>query len=74
MILLYLWRAGLLGRTDREKLRFFLGLGPDPLLLSRRSPLAAAVNWPRAFFSPRYARAVTSWLAYRADLYDGHRG
>lgn len=74
MILVYLWRAGLLARADRVKLRFFAGLDPDPLALSRRSPLLASVDWVRAFFSPRYARAVTSWLAYRADLYDGHRG
>ena len=74
MIFYYLWRAGLLGRADREKLRFFLGTGPSPFLLSRRMPLVASVNWVRALVDPRYARAVASWLSYRADLYDGRQG
>lgn len=74
MILFYLWRAGLLRRTDREKLRFFLGATENPLYLSRRMPLVASVDWPRALLQPSYARSVTSWLSYRADLYDGHQG
>lgn len=74
MIFFWLWRAGLLGRADGEKLGFFFGTSPDPLALSRRMPLAASVNWIRAMFDPRYARAVASWLTYRADLYDGHQG
>lgn len=74
MILLYLWRAGLLRRTDREKLRFFLGATDDPLYLSRRRPLIASVDWIRALCWPPYARAYARWLEYRADLYDGHQG
>lgn len=74
MIFLYLWRAGLLARADREKLRFFFGASPNPLFLSRRMPLVAAVNWVRALVDARYARAVAGWLAYRADLYDGRQG
>jgi len=74
VILFYLWRAGLLRRTDREKLRFFLGATADPLYLSRRIPLVASINWPRALVDASYARAITTWLAYRADLYDGRQG
>ncbi|MFN2425760.1 MAG: hypothetical protein ABR587_04880 [Candidatus Binatia bacterium] len=74
MIFFYLWRAGLLGRTDREKFRFFLGATPGPLLLSRRMPLVSSVGWLRALVDPRYAKAVANWLAYRADLYDGRQG
>lgn len=74
MILFYLWRAGLLGRTDREKLAFFFGAGAGPLALSRRMPLAASVSWLRALVDPRYARSVAAWLLYRADLYDGGQG
>jgi hypothetical protein len=74
VILWYLWRAGLLARTDREKLRFFFGTDGGPLQLSRRMPLVSAINWVRATFDPRYARAVAGWLLYRADLYDGNQG
>ncbi len=74
MIFWHLWRAGLLGRADREKLRFFFGTGAGPLYLSRRSPLVSSINWLRALVDPSYAKAATNWLAYRADLYDGHQG
>ncbi|HEY2775333.1 MAG TPA: hypothetical protein VGK20_14900 [Candidatus Binatia bacterium] len=74
MIFWYLWRAGLLGRADREKLRFFFGASADPLSLSRRTPPASAIRWPRALVDPGYARAIAAWLAYRADLYDGKQG
>ena len=74
MIFFYLWRAGLLGRVDRDKIRFFFGVTASPLHLSRRMPLVSSVNWVRALVDPGYARAVASWLAYRADLYDGYQG
>jgi hypothetical protein len=74
VILFYLWRAGLIGRTDGEKLRFFLGATDNPLFLSRRRPLAASLHWWKALFLPSYAKAVAAWLTYRADLYDGHQG
>ncbi len=74
MIFFYLWRAGLLGRTDRDKIRFLLGATDNPLFLSRRMPLVSSISWPRALVAPAYARAVAAWLAYRADLYDGHQG
>ena len=74
MILWYLWRAGLTRRLDREKLLFFFGLTPNPLFLSRRWPLVTAIHWLRALTSPRYARAVTSWLRYRVELFDGLQG
>lgn len=74
MILYYMWRFGLLGRTDTEKLRFFVGATADPLYLSRRWPLLTALDWVRALFVPRYARAAARWLAYRAELYDGLTG
>ena len=74
MIFYHLWRAGLFRIADREKLRFFFGATADPLFLSRRWPLLTAVNWPRALVSPSYARAVASWLRYRAELYDGLQG
>ncbi|MFN2375145.1 MAG: hypothetical protein ABR538_01325 [Candidatus Binatia bacterium] len=74
MIFFCLWRAGLLRRTDREKLRFFFGVTEDPFYLSRRRPLVASIRWGRALVHPAYARAVASWLLYRADLYDGRQG
>lgn len=74
MILWFLWRAGLLGRMNAEKVRFFFGATHNPLYLSRRSPLVSAISWPKALVSPRYARAVAGWLAYRADLFDGRAG
>ncbi|HYB97624.1 MAG TPA: hypothetical protein VEC57_00675 [Candidatus Limnocylindrales bacterium] len=74
MIFYYLWREGLLARTDGEKLRFFLGLTTNALFLSRRRPLIRSISWPAALISPTYARAVAGWLRYRADLYDGAAG
>jgi hypothetical protein len=74
VIFFYLWRSGLLRRTDGEKIRFFFGATGNTLFLSRRMPLVASVSWPRAMLQPSYARSVVSWLAYRADLYDGHQG
>ena len=74
MIFFYLWRDGLLGRADREKLRFFFGAGEGRFLMSRRMPPVASIRWIRALLDPRYARAVSSWLSYRADLYDGRQG
>ena len=74
MIFFYLWRAGLLRRADGEKLRFFFGATGNPMFLSSRKPPVASLSWPRAMFDPAYARSITSWLAYRADLYDGHQG
>lgn len=67
-------RAGLFRAVDGEKLRFFFGATSNPLYLSRRWPLLTAINWPRALFSPSYARAVASWLRYRTELYDGLSG
>ena len=74
MILLALWRRGLLRRADGEKLRFFLGAVPDRLTLSRRYPLCRALAWWRMLVSPRYAAGVAAWLEYRMDLYDGVEG
>ena len=74
MLFYYLWRDGLLARVDAEKVRFFLGLTPNPLYLSRRWPLLTAVSWLRALFSPAYASALTRWIGYRVELYDGLRG
>lgn len=74
MILFYLWRAGLLGRADREKLGFFLGISAGPLYLSHRMPLVSSINWIRAMIDPAYARSVAAWLLYRSDLYDGRQG
>lgn len=74
MIFFHLWRAGLLGRTDGEKIRFFFGATSGPLFLSRKMPLAASINWPRALVDSRYARSIATWLKYRADLYDGRQG
>jgi hypothetical protein len=74
VIFYYLWKLGFLARADGEKLRFFLGLSPDPLLLSRRRPLVSTINWVRAAFSPRYARSVATWLEYCVELYDGLQG
>ena len=74
MIFITLLRRGLLHRLDGEKLRFFLGLTESPLYLSRRWPLWRRLDLLRLVFSPRYARGVADWLAYRADLYDGRQG
>ena len=74
MILIVLWRRGLLRRADREKLRHFVGLAHDPLALSRRYPMWRILSLPRLVFSPRYARAVARWLEYRMNLFDGVEG
>jgi hypothetical protein len=74
VILLALWRRGLLGRADREKLRFFLGLDADPLALSRRFPMWRILQPLRLLASPRYAGAVARWLEYRMNLFDGVEG
>jgi hypothetical protein len=74
VILLALWRRGLLARTDRAKLRYFLGLEPDRLALSRRYPLWRILHPFRLLCSPRYARAVAGWLEYRMNLFEGTEG
>ena len=74
MILLALWRRGLLRRADREKLALFLGLDPDPLALSRRYPMWRILGPTRLLLSPRYAHAVAGWLEYRMNLFDGIEG
>jgi hypothetical protein len=74
VILLALWRRGLLGRLDGEKLRQFWGLRRDPLLLSRRYPMWRALGLVRLAVSPRYAAGVARWLEYRLNLYDGLEG
>ena len=74
MIFYRLWKDGLLRRLDREKLLFSLGLTPSPFLLSRRKPLVRTLNPLKALFSPSYARAVTTWLRYRVELFDGDQG
>ena len=74
MILLVLWRRGLLRRADGEKLGHFLGVGGDPLHLSRRYPMWRILSWPRLLFSRRYAGAVARWLEYRMNLFDGVEG
>ena len=74
MILLALWRRGLLRRADREKLRHFLGRVPDPLALSRRYPMWRILGVTRLLVSPRYAWAVAGWLEYRMNLFDGVEG
>ncbi len=74
MIFVTLLRRGLLRRLDAEKLRFFLGLTASPLYLSRRWPLYRRLDLVRLLVSARYANGVADWLAYRADLYDGHQG
>lgn len=74
MILLALWRRGLLGRVDGEKLRYLLARGADPLLLSRRYPLWRRLVTLRALGSLRHAAAMASWLHYRMNLFDGVEG
>ena len=74
MILLALWRRGLLRRADREKVRYFIGLVPDPLALSRRYPMWRILGVTRLVVSPRYAWAVATWLEYRMNLFDGVEG
>lgn len=74
MILVALWRRGLLGRIDGEKLRQFLGLTPDRLALSRRYPMWWALGPLRLAVSPSRARETARWLEYRMNLYDGIEG
>ncbi len=74
MIVFQLLRRGLLRQLDAEKLRYFVGRTASPLYLSRRFPLYRRLGLLRMVVSPRYARGVADWLAYRADLYDGHQG
>jgi len=74
VILWYLWKSGLAASMDREKFLYFFGFTPNPLYLSRRWPLATAVNWLRACFSPAYARSLVGWLRYRVELFDGLQG
>ena len=74
MILYYLWKRRLFARADAEKIRYFLGLSANALSLSRRNPLVWAIHWPRALFSPQYARDVVRWLEYRVELFDGLQG
>lgn len=74
MIVLVLLRRGLQRTLDAEKLRYFLGRTASPLYLSRRFPLYRRVGLLKMLVSPRYARGVADWLAYRADLYDGRQG
>jgi len=74
VILLALWRRGLLRRLDRDKLRHFLGIDPDPLSLSRRFPMWRILGVTRMLCSPGYARAVARWLEYRVNLFDGVEG
>jgi hypothetical protein len=74
MILVALWRRGLLGRFDAEKLRQFLGSSGDRLALSRRYPMWRVLGPLRLAVSPSYASRVARWLEYRMNLYDGIEG
>ena len=74
MILVALWRRGLLARLDGEKLRQFLGASRDPLALSRRYPMWRTLGLVRMIVMPGYARDVARWLEYRMNLYDGIEG
>lgn len=74
MILLALWRRGLLRRADGEKLLHFLGLAGDELALSRRFPMWRILGPLRLVLFPRYAGAVARWLEYRMNLFDGVEG
>jgi hypothetical protein len=74
VILLALWRRGLLRRADREKLLWFLGRTPDPLALSRRYPMWRILSPLRLLLSPRHSAAVARWLEYRMNLFDGVEG
>jgi hypothetical protein len=74
VILVALWRRGLLTRANGEKLRYFLGIGGDPLALSRRYPMWRILNPLRLLLAPRYAAAVAQWLEYRMNLFDGVGG
>ena len=74
MIVLALWRRGLLRRIDGEVLRQFFGVRRDPLALSRRYPMWRVLGWGRLLTSRRYAAGVASWLEYRVHLFDGVEG
>jgi hypothetical protein len=74
VILLALWRRGLVRRADGEKLLQFLGLARDPLALSRRYPMWRILGPLRLLLFPRYAGAVARWLEYRMNLFDGIEG
>jgi hypothetical protein len=74
VILLALWRRGLLDRIDREKLDLFLGRAHDPLHLSRRYPPWRRLGLLRMLLSPTYAAGVARWLEYRMNLFDGVEG
>jgi hypothetical protein len=74
VILLALWRRGLLRRVDGEKLRYFLGRDRDRLALSRRYPMWRILSIGRLLVSPAYAGAVARWLEYRMNLFDGVEG
>jgi hypothetical protein len=74
VILLALWRRGLLARIDWEKLDFFLGRAPDSLQLSRRYPLWRRLGLLRLLVSPAYAAGIARWLEYRMNLFDGVEG
>jgi len=74
MILIALWRRGLLRRIDREVLRQFFGIRSDRLALSRRYPMWQALGIGRLVVSPRYADGVATWLEYRVHLFDGVEG
>ena len=74
MILLALWRRGLLRRLDGEKVRQFLGMSRDPLALSRRYPMWRVLAAVGTFVSPSRASEVARWLEYRINLYDGIEG
>jgi hypothetical protein len=74
VILLTLWRRGLLGRIDREKFCYFLGHDGDAFALSRQYPMWRILGVVRLLVDPRYARAVGRWLEYRMNLFDGAEG
>jgi len=74
VIFYHLWKYGLLSRLDREKILFFFGFTPSPLMLSHRHPLVRSIGWTRALCSPRYAARLADWLRYRVELYDGLQG
>jgi hypothetical protein len=74
VILWVLWRRGLLRRLDREKMSFLLGLGGDPLELSRRYPVWRRLGLLHMMVSPAYAAGVGRWVEYRMNLFDGVEG
>jgi hypothetical protein len=74
VIVLALWRRGLLRRVDAEVLRQFFGWRSDRLLLSRRYPMWRSLGLLRLLCSPRHAEGVARWLEYRINLFDGVEG